>query len=241
MPDPTVAFQILTTGEPIAPLLQLYSKFESSGVLCGLALGHRGYLAPDRSSGVLSWMKGCKEEFLIQCDEDVAPPVNILDLALHDKDFVIAPTLFCAGNLAKLNIHVPSNPDDDLSKTDESLWPGDGLVRIRWGGTGVICYKRSAMERVVAIYGSPFVYDVNPDGSRRTGVDTFFCKRVQDIGLEVWADRDMLCGHYRKMLVVPGKDGKVRFRRLLSFWHGDKVDDYTSNINEAFRKAGEKS
>ena len=68
-------------------------------------------------------------------------------------------------------------------------YPNDSIFRIAGCGFGACMMKTEVLEKVVDKYGAPF--NLMPG----FGEDISFCKRCQDIGIDIWCDSKIKCGH----------------------------------------------
>ena len=70
---------------------------------------------------------------------------------------------------------------------------GDGLEMIDSGGTGCIMIARRVLEAVQ----QPFKGVYDDYGVRVTGQDIEFCRRVKELGFEIWTHWDYPCHHFK--------------------------------------------
>ena len=215
-----ILFQILSTGSMRSELQYISMLCAKRGAATGIVYGHRGYMAKSRNAALNTFLKGdC--DVLIQCDEDVIPPLNILDITRWRKPIVGTIALYANERGPTPNF----KPISPLTQADLMPIPaGDvPLVEVAWIGTGCYSITRAAAEHMVKTYVKAFAHDDQPDGSEGMGVDVFMCYRAREAGLSVWLDRSLLCGHSKEMTWAPTKDGQLAILPYGSMWVGDNV------------------
>ena len=136
-------------------------------------------------------------EFLLWLDDDVVPPVDILDkLIAHDKDIITA-VAFC------------TRPNDygvifpyavTLKRADNgefNLFYGDGLDEIDACGGGAVMVKRKVYEHPAM--KAPYRHTYKEDGTLGMTCDFKFCLRAKEAGFKVFSDSTILCSHLKTM------------------------------------------
>jgi hypothetical protein len=110
---------------------------------------------------------------------------------------------------------------------------GQGLVQVKYIGTGFMLISRSVFEKMITFFGDRIQYKEDstgriehdfwstgvyqfPDGTRRyLSEDWFFCQRWLDLGGAVWADTSVILQHIgqavyplqsqEEQMLTPGK------------------------------------
>ncbi len=234
----SVVFQILSTGELRGELSLLMMYLVKNHYPVSLHFGRSGYMACDRNSGILEWLNNTDSEYLIQCDQDMISPTDILRLATYGKDI-------CAASFLFIGDHGPTVAARGLADADGNptapFPPGDGdapLIEVEWIGTGVYCISRTAAKKMIKEYGMVFDFDIKEDGLIGQGCDVYMCSRARKIGLEVWLDRSLIVGHSKVQTWAPTQDGSLTYQKWGTLWRGVNVPrDPTQKIpiNELFQ------
>ena len=233
-----VLFQILSTGDIRAELLHVAMVVSKAGANVGIVFGHRGYMANSRNAAINTFLK-TNADVLVQCDQDVIPPLNILDILKWRKP-IVGTIALCAGEKGpRVNFGaLPGLKQTDIFPKPDGESP---LVEVAWIGTGCYTITREACETMIAKYDSVFAYDSHPDGSCRTGVDVFMSQRARAVGLPIWIDRSLLCGHNKDMIWAPTKDAGLSILPWGSMWVGDDVPidgDHRKSLGELLAQMG---
>ena len=125
--------------------------------------------------------------FLMMLDSDVLPPPNIIDMLMAHKKHIVG------GWYKNKSLRKGPHPIvyDFYSESEESIqWvnraePGVGLEKVDGMGAGCWLMSRELAE---ALGESP--YDME-----RGTEDLVLCKRILDLGYEMWVDWDIPCAH----------------------------------------------
>lgn len=172
-------------------LLSLTSK---DNVRYGMTLTTMVYDARnDLSAAALE--NGCDRVMWI--DSDMIVPDDIIDRLGADidegRDFVSAlyfsrkaerkPVLFKNLSFEQKDNYIIPHADFYMD------YPRDSIFRIAGCGFGACLMKVDVLRAVTEKYGAPF--NLMPG----FGEDISFCKRCQEIGIDVWCDSRIKCGH----------------------------------------------
>jgi len=130
-------------------------------------------------------------EWLIQIDDDVVPPTDYLDLILHNKD-VISGVCYAYRQDAVVPLVLWKNKKDGLWKNKE-VNPSDGLIEVDSMGTGAMIIRRNVLE--TDLQNHPFQSTWNKDGTRKKGLDLYFCEKAKAKGFKVWCHLGYDCSH----------------------------------------------
>ncbi len=235
--NPSVVFQVLSTGRLRGELALLMMYLVKNHYPVSLHFGRSGYMACDRNSGILEWLNNTDAEYLIQCDEDMISPTDILRLATRGKDIVAASFLYIGDRgptvAARGLDDAAGNPTAPFPPTDGE----DPMIEVEWIGTGVYCISRNAAEKMIKEYGKVFDFDILEDGLIGQGCDVFMCRNARKIGLEVWLDRSLIVGHSKVQTWTPTQEGDLTYQKWGTLWRGVRVPRDPSDkvpINELF-------
>jgi len=140
-------------------------------------------------------------DYLLMLDNDIIPPMNVIELADHEKDIV---GMVCFAFKAKPNRIMPlvleykgKNEDGRASYNIPDLENKDGLIEVDAVGTGAIMIHRRVFEHKDMKH--PFQNYWNEDGIRTEGLDLSFCRRAKEAGFKVWADLNMVASHWTEL------------------------------------------
>jgi hypothetical protein len=193
----------------------------------------------DRNEGILQWLDGGSERYLIQCDEDSVPPLNVLDLTrtnqhlvgttylcTSDRGFMIAakginePCLDCKGEECEAcegnGLIVPRVfPKEDPKEPD--------LMEVDWIGTGCYLISRKLAEDLITREGHVFRFHMDERGRKKEGVDVDMCRRARKLGYTVYLHRGLITGHVKSSTWAPSKSGQLLQIPWGCYWEGADV------------------
>lgn len=160
-------------------------------------------------------------DYLFMLDDDTYPIKNPFILLEHDKP-VVAGVYPGRGSLG-VHFHVykwgDNFPEEFFCKHYD---PEDrvGLRQVDAIATGCMLIKREVLEEMTATkgYSAPFEDLFDEDGVLITNDDLAFCKKCWELGIEVWADWDLVCDHFKtvsllemmKFIILAAKTGEAK-------------------------------
>ena len=131
-------------------------------------------------------------------DSDMIVQPDIIDRLADDidegRDFVTG-LYFTRREEARLpvvfkDIRVETDGESIIPHADNYTdYPRDTLFRVAGCGFGACMMKPDVLQKVVDRFGQPFA-PVNGFAE-----DLSFCKRCRDIGIDIWCDSRIKCGH----------------------------------------------
>ena len=130
----------------------------------------------------------CTHLFLL--DSDCVPQDGTLQrLLAHDLPFVTAPGATRIGDETGLLV---------LDRAPEgrgyvSHFPLDGMQQVAVTGCAGMLIRRDVLMEMVP---PGFRFEMGEDGSLIQGEDFGFCERLQQSGVEIWADCDLVQRHW---------------------------------------------
>lgn len=215
----SVLFQVLSTGKVKSELSIFFTVMAQRGTAISLFLGHSGYMASDRNQAIHEWLKDSKADFLIQCDEDMVPPLDITKMAEWKKDIVSCVYLYGGDRGPTVGAcGLEGEPVFPIQKGEPQL------KEVAWIGTGCYCISRPAAEHLIERNGQVFEFDFDERGGKKTGCDVFMCRKAREHGLKVWLDRGMISGHVKSATWTPHpENGMLTFQPWGSYWNGDNI------------------
>lgn len=153
-------------------------------------------ISNNRNKIVKDFLSKPEYDYLMMLDNDIIPPLNVLDLVDFDKD-VIGGVCFAYMDNAIVPLVVDYNTPENIAKGDKpflvkELEGDEGLVECDAIGSGLIIMKREVLEKVKA----PFSNRYDEDGIKTMGLDFSFCDKARQLGYKVFAHTDFLCSHW---------------------------------------------
>ena len=135
-------------------------------------------------------------DYIMWLDSDIIYPPNIIrKLMSRNKDMI-------TGIYHKRT--VPFTPC--IYKLEEDKlkpyldYPEDKLFQIEAAGFGCMLMKAKVIKAVHDKFGGCF-FPVNGVG----GEDLSFIRRAKDVGIDVWCDSSVKCGHVGRQVIMPDK------------------------------------
>jgi len=162
----------------------------------------------NRNKIVQDFLSRPEYDYLIMLDGDIVPPLNVLDLADHDKD-IISPVLYAFRQKAIIPLVLAKEKGNPNKYHMIETKKGDDIIEVDATGTGCICIARRVLEHPQMKHPFKNYYDKN--GIRNFGLDLSFCKRAKKLGFKVWVDTNMECSHWTYF------DLKMVYRSLKSY------------------------
>lgn len=156
-------------------------------------------ISNNRNHIVKDFLKRTEYDYLLMFDNDIIPPLNVLDLVDFDKD-IIGGVCFGFMDNSIIPLVVDDNTPENMAKGEKPFlvkeMEGDeGLVECGGLGTGLMIIKREVLEKVKAPFSN--IYD--EDGIKTMGLDFSFCKKARALGYKVFTHTDFLCSHWTQM------------------------------------------
>jgi hypothetical protein len=133
-------------------------------------------------------------DYLLTVDDDVVPPVRVLDYVEEDRDVVVFPYHIWRANE---NADHPVMLAISLLEDARTRWVDkrQRLVEISRGGTGAMLIARRVLEHPAM--AAPFADGFDDAGVRNNGHDLMFCDRARAAGFTIWAAMDCVSSHYK--------------------------------------------
>ena len=161
--------------------------------LPGYTPGHLS-VANGRNTIVQHFLTKTTADVLVMVDDDVVPPVRLLELADSDYDITGIPYLYWHQDL---NIPVPAvfkiNDKGNLRPLDKPFGR-TGIVECDAMGTGVIAIKRHVFEH--PDMKAPFAIHYDDNGVMVSTDDIAFCNRARVAGFKQAVNFDLGMGDH---------------------------------------------
>lgn len=137
----------------------------------------------------------CTHIFFI--DSDVIPPNDGLDLLLEADVDVISgcyPSVWYDGKKREMsqrnNVFAEVREDGELVEAK-----GKGVQKIHSAGAGCLLIKRHVIEQTVD--APHFMFEYNSAGIMIVGEDVYFCNKVRDAKVDIYAHFGVQCNHVK--------------------------------------------
>jgi len=118
---------------------------------------------------------GC--DYILFSDDDMSYPEDSLDRLLsHDKDAI--------GVLYSVRRRPPALVIE-YDGTDEQALEETEIFKCKAIGTGLLLVKTSVFSKIKSPF---FGYQWHENGMVKVSTDWFMCEKLQDAGIEIWAD-----------------------------------------------------
>lgn len=134
-------------------------------------------------------------EWLVQIDDDVVPPRNYLDLIGYNKD-IISGVCYAYRQDAVVPLVLEENKKDGLWKNKDCN-QSEGLIELDSMGTGAMIIHRRVFTP--ALQKHPFESTWHEDGTRKKGLDLYFCEKAKKEGFRVWCHLGYKSSHIVKV------------------------------------------
>lgn len=139
-------------------------------------------------------------DILFMLDDDNIPLVNPFSMLLYDKD--VCGGCYPGRSDRGFNFHVFML---DKEKYPEKIFfnfvppeKREGLQKVDAVATGCIAIKRHVLEKMKKKKLAPFEDMFDEEGILITNDDMAFCLKCMNLGIEVYADWDVICDHIKE-------------------------------------------
>jgi predicted O-methyltransferase YrrM len=181
-------------------------------------------------------VKQSEADYMLFLDSDVAVAtdysVNVIQQLIDaQKDVVVG---LYVDKRPPHRLHIYDFTADGLlmNKPD---WPKDQLFKIDAGPTGFMFISKKVMDaftpEVEARLGRPFAY-LDYGKPTELGEDVSFCKRLQKLGFEVWADSRLTLAHYGKEAYTT--EHYEYMKKLAASQHENGIEGWMSPLELEF-------
>lgn len=158
-------------------------------------------------------------DYLFMLDDDTYPITNPFKMLEHDVP-VVAGVYPGRGTLG-INFHVYKFGPEYPEKVFFVHYPPEkrvGLQRVDAVATGCMLVKREVLEEMRDGGLAPFEDLFDEEGVLITNDDMAFCMKCDDLGIEVYADWDVVCDHFKtvsllemlKFIYMAAETGKAK-------------------------------
>ena len=133
-------------------------------------------------------------DFLLMIDDDIIPANDVVAMCLHNKPIVGAICFgYVTNDKMEDGIHpVVFDKEEGTKKYKSAKLNARGLIKCDAIGTGCIMIRRDVLEKMP----QPWFEMLFDDKYKLIyGEDIYFCKKAQELGFDIFADRDRVCGH----------------------------------------------
>ena len=132
-----------------------------------------------------------KCDYILFCDSDIVPPMNILEMIKDDKD-IVAPVNFTFKNGDLVPLMLKKNKQGyeiDKKAIDNKNY----LVEVEATGLGCILIKQEVFNKLKK---PCFQYILDEDGLIKRGEDFNFCGKARKAGYKIYVDKRFMTNHF---------------------------------------------
>jgi GT2 family glycosyltransferase len=159
------------------------------------------YLQPvdaNRNKMVKDFLSDEDNEWLLMVDNDVVPPINILEMIDYGEK-VVSATVTIQKQGVPHPVVVKRREDGEYRRMSveeyEDTIQDSGLVEVDGVGTGCLLVHRSIFEEMKPPW---FKFTYNEDGTLKLGEDFYFSERLRQMEEPIFVSSEFVCKHYRK-------------------------------------------
>lgn len=130
-------------------------------------------------------------EWLLFCDSDIVPPINILDMIENDKD-IISAVNFTFKNSELIPL-IMKKVKGGYRVDKKGISSKKNLIKVDAVGLGCLLMKRRIFESLKKPYFE-FIFDNN--GLLKNGEDFNFCDEARKMDFKIWVDKRFTTNHF---------------------------------------------
>lgn len=144
-------------------------------------------------------------DWLLSIDDDIVPPVNILDMICDDRPICAA---YCnavrpkhrpdEGVDVRINAVALQRTDDEKITYKKFPVVKDEINEVPIFGTGCYVIRRDALESLRRPW---FKFDYDENGCLLRGEDVYFCEQAREQGYTLYMDGRFVCEHLKEVWV----------------------------------------
>jgi len=141
-------------------------------------------------------------DYLIMVDDDIVPPTNILEMALHNKDVIGALCYAYMPGPGYYSVAYTKDAQNDPTAVPPRLGIGrdiekTGIVEVALLATGCMMIHRRVLEGLKEPF---FVMEMDETIRWITESEDFsFCRKAGKAGFRVWLDTGVTCRHIKSL------------------------------------------
>lgn len=139
-------------------------------------------------------------DYLFMIDDDNPPRRNPFDLLDEDKPVIAG--IYPGRDNNGIHFHVYKFGKDfpkEISFVQYPISFRNGVKKVDAVGTGIVCIKRSVLERMVKKGWAPFEDMFNKDGTLITNDDMAFCIKCSKLKISIYAHFEHVASHYKQV------------------------------------------
>lgn len=130
-------------------------------------------------------------KYLLFCDSDIVPPLNILNMIEDNKDVVSAVNFTWKGN--ELIPLIMKEVKGGYKADNKKIVDKNEIIEIDAIGLGCVLIKRGIFEELKKPY---FEFKFNNEGLLINGEDFNFCEKIKKLGIKIWVDKRYMTNHF---------------------------------------------
>jgi len=142
-------------------------------------------------------------DILFMIDDDTVPLSNPFKILEHNKD--VCAGVYPGRGDTGFHFHVYKLGDNYPEKIFFKHFPPEervGLKKVDAVATGCMAVKRHVLEKMIEKGMAPFEDMFDKEGVLITNDDMAFCLKCRELGIEVYADWDVVCDHIKNVSIL---------------------------------------
>jgi len=144
-------------------------------------------------------------EWLLFCDSDIVPPMDILDMVEDNKNIVSAVNFTWKDN--ELIPLIMKKVRNGYRVDKESISSKKNLIEADAVGLGCLLIKRGVFKKLEKPY---FEFKYNKKGLLVNGEDFNFCDKTRGMGFKIWIDKRFITNHFNVVNLKSINDWMVK-------------------------------
>jgi len=185
---------VITTGEMDARLSFALPVLASDPRFTVQIRPFIGRPASHNRNGAVKKFLESQYDYFMMIDDDIIPPMNILDLVEMDKDVIGA--VCPQWKMNDLLWVVMDKVENGYKQV-----PVDrrkGMQEVDAVGSGCLVMRRNVLESICA----PFSRQWTKEGLQKLGLDFSFCEKAKEKGFKIYTHWDYLCDHIKSVSLL---------------------------------------
>src|SRR3974390_436030 len=227
--------------------LKLQQEMNVHGI-DGVFTPYCGDSAIGRARNILTtWFLRSDCTHLLFVDSDLVFGVDQIKRIMSHKEEIVGG-IYCKKQEGPVQLVI-----NGLDSHSSPVLRDDGLLEVKYVGTGFIRIAREGFERMISVYGDEIGYKSDNDakdqewdfwqmgvykypegGKRWLSEDWYFCQRAIDLGYKIWADRGTVLKHSGHVVYPLSYQEKELFKPDRRLEHFESPKDCEAGILEVF-------
>jgi len=189
-------FIAIPTGGTIRAELAMFLLHLDKHYKTTVSFTYQGEVASNRNKLIEQFLL-TDYKWLLFLDNDILPPSNVLDMTRNNVE--VCSGVYYQWILDRALPTIYRIKDNHYQALDDV--PYNTLIEIDGAGAGCLLINRVVFETIDKPY---FKIEYDDKGYISTGHDLYFCDKVREAGISMYADTRMLCSHYKTIELKEG-------------------------------------